>query len=167
MDKEKIKKSVENFVKKTTETKHRQPRQQKNKKPEQEIVKQIFFEMKRMGFVSLIVEARAVYNHEAGRYLGSQVAPGTSDILASSPQGYFVACEVKAKGLRRTLKAHQKQFLVSVIHSGAFGCCSDSPNHFVDLYLKWTLTNRSKDLLLKDLPVLDYEKDNTPLFNED
>jgi hypothetical protein len=163
MSSERIKKAVEDFYAKALKEK-KQPRKQKNQKPEQIVVKQIYLEMKKMNFLPLIVEAKAVYNQDAGRYLGSQVAPGTSDILAASPQGYFVACEVKAKGLRRTLKPHQKEFLLSVIDKGSFGCCSDSVEHFVALYHIWISSGRPKELLIKDLPVLEYEKDIGPLF---
>ena len=159
-----VKRAMERYLLK--QEKLNRPRQQKkNKKPEDEIRKKIFLYLKSVGFYPLIVESKAVYSVEAGKYLTGQVQSGTSDIIAIAPAGYFVAIEVKAKSKRSTLKSHQKEFLKEIIHRNGFASCSDSLEHFQNLFESW-LRNPSKLLLINDLPILACEKDTGPLFTE-
>lgn len=158
--KDSVKKSIERNYERNYKTKV-QEKNKKNKKTEEQVVKNIYLSMKKAGFLPRIVESKAVYSLEVGSYLSSQVDPGTSDILAVSPEGFFVAVEVKSKGRRSTLKMHQKDFLLSVISRGGFACCSDSPEHFHYSYNSWIESGKSSEILVKDLPVLSVEKDST------
>jgi hypothetical protein len=141
-----IEKNLEKGMRKNTPQKKRT-----NKKPEDLVRRSLYLWLKDNGFYPFVVEAKAVWSHDAGRYLTGQVEAGTSDILAVSPTGLFVAVEVKAKGRRSTLKGHQRQFLLQAIQRGGFASCSDSVEHLQDLYYRWKL-KPSKELLIQDLP---------------
>lgn len=79
---------------------------------------------------------------------------GFPDLCGIGPGGISVFIELKAPKKRSTLSLHQRDFLIEAINHEAFGCVSDSMEHFSSLWLKWKeadLVGRKK-LLIDDLP---------------
>lgn len=98
----------------------------KNAKPEKQTEKQVMSWLKSHGFFCHVVEAKAVYNPKAGRYLTGQTVSGMPDVVGVCPQGRAVFIELKAKGKRSTVSKKQYDFLKQVISRGGFGIVCDS-----------------------------------------
>jgi hypothetical protein len=123
----------------------------KNQSPERDFSKEIVPYLRGLGFQVIQVESKAVFSQAAGRYMNSQAKPGTSDILACSPFGQFCAIELKAAGKARTLKEHQRDFLVETISRGGFAACVDSIECFASLWSSWS-NSPNKEMLVAALP---------------
>ena len=126
----------------------------KNKKPERKLQGEMLAWLSARGCFVFPLESRAVYSVAAGRFLESQTRVGASDILGLTPDGLFLAVEVKARGRRSTLRDSQRIFLESVLSRGGFAVCSDSIEHLDKLYHSWLKTHPSSRarLLQIDLP---------------
>ena len=148
--KKRIQSSIERYSAK--QLKQNKP-SRKNKKPEQEVVKALLSWLQMNGFHAFRVESQAAYNPNSGHYTSSFAPTGCSDILGTTPCGRSLYLEVKAPGKRSTLKNHQRDFLLEGIRRGSLACCSDSVQHFQNLYDSWLLTDERSDLLTKDLPL--------------
>ncbi|TXH09399.1 MAG: hypothetical protein E6R04_08155 [Spirochaetes bacterium] len=137
----------------TRELAQNQPKR-KNGKPERKLQAQMMSWLSSQGFFVFPLESKSVYSSVAGRYLDSQTRVGASDILGVTPQGYFLAVEVKARGRRSTLRDAQRIFLESVLSKGGFAVCSDSIEHLDKIYHSWLNThpNSRARLLQIDLP---------------
>lgn len=99
----------------------------KNEKPEIELTqKPCMIWFKANGFSMDVIESKAVFNYEAGRYVSGQTAPGVSDSFGCTPCGFGCFVEFKAPGKRATLKKHQREWLLDKIKRGAFAVCVDS-----------------------------------------
>jgi hypothetical protein len=161
--KKNVENAISNFLKK------QEPKQnssQKNQKPEKEVEALVQSRLKELGFFSFVVESKAVFSPEAGRFLGSRVKAGTADILAVSPSGLFCALELKAPGRASTLRDNQRQFLLNAIDKNAFACVVDSVERFDYLWKTFNdLPLRfRKELLINALPKKRAPKDKEELF---
>ncbi len=121
----------------------RRPR--KNLKPEFEFKKVAVAWLESNGWCVDIVESKAVYNFAAGRYDHGQAEAGFSDIVGVTPYfGVAAFIELKAPGKLRTLKPHQRDFLVKKINADAFAVCVDSVELLDDLYVGWKHCRETK-----------------------
>ena len=153
--KKKLKSSVETYLKKNAP---KDPRRDKrrNLSPEKEFVKKLILHLKLKGFFVTVVEAKAVWNEKANRYLTSQVSSaGFCDIVGNDPEGRAVFIEAKAEGKRATIRENQYEFLKQKIESNCFAACVDSISFLDSLYSGFkhlqTVTER-KQYLLNYLP---------------
>lgn len=129
--KKKLMNSIAKFCKKND------PRRDKRKNlaPEKEFVKKLVVHLKLKGFFVSVVEAKAVFNEKAGRYMTSQVSSdGFCDIVGNDPNGRAVFIEAKAEGKKSTLRENQHKFLLEKIESNCFAACIDSITSFDILY---------------------------------
>lgn len=95
-------------------------------RPEKLVEKAVMQWLKDNDFSCHVVEAKAVYNKEAGTYLSGQAEKGMSDIVGCTPDGRACFIELKAKDQRCRLKDHQREFLMQKISRGSFATCVDS-----------------------------------------
>lgn len=134
--------------------------------PEKIVEKSVMNWLNSQGFSCNVIEAKAVYNAQAGRYLRGQTDAGFPDIAGCTPNGLGCFIELKAKGKRSTLKEHQREFLINKINCGAFAVCVDSDECLADIVSKFkscTIDKRKK-LLLDHLPKKRKPRGEEPSF---
>lgn len=139
----------------------------KNNKPEFELKKKFIAWLDVNCFECDVVESKGVYNFAAGRYDHGQTKAGFSDIVGVTPY-HGVACfiELKAPGKRGTLKSHQRDFLMRKIRREAFAVCTDSIEHFVEIYEVWRRLRsqfkikQAENFLMMSLPDVKSVTDN-------
>lgn len=130
----------------------------RNQKPEFELTKKPCWKwFKAEGFSMSIVESRAVYCFESGRYLSGQAESGFCDAVGCTPDGLGAFVEFKAPGQRSNLKEHQRQFLLEKINKGAFAVCVDSVECLENIWGQFQAARRHSrqmgiNLLLRHLP---------------
>lgn len=93
--------------------------------------------LKSNGFSCNVVEAKAVFNQAAGRYISSQAIPGMSDIIGNDQNGVGVYIELKAKGRLSTVSYKQINFLKEKISTNCFAVCVDSADMLDKMYRHW------------------------------
>lgn len=107
------------------------------------------------GFSCNVVEAKAVFNQRAGRYISSQAIPGMSDIVGNDKHGTAVYIELKSKGSRSKASDKQLAFLKEKILTNCFGVVVDSVDLLKELYCNWKLIEDNEDkklFLINNLP---------------
>jgi hypothetical protein len=129
----------------------------KNGKPELAVRSACMEWLRLHKFGCHVVESKAVYSKSAGRYLSGQTTAGFSDITGVTPSGLGCFIEVKRKGARSTLKAHQRYFLISKIELFAFAVCVDSVAMLETIYGEFEYRRKMEPqlamaLLLRHLP---------------
>ncbi len=148
------------------------PKRAPNKSPEADLEKLLRLQFVALGFSMNKIEAKAVYNHDAGRYVSGQAEAGVADYFGCCPDGMGCFVEVKAPGRRSTLKAHQRLFLVEKISKGCFAVCVDSVELFCKTWAEWDRLRRryqkhiAIQFLLAELPKDKQPDDGKGLFNE-
>lgn len=110
----------------------------KNERPEfEKTVKPVKKWADECGWSVDIVESRAVYSHDAGRYLDGQTIAGFPDIVGCNNHGHCVYIECKAPKNWRGLQEHQREFLLKKIERGAFAVCVESVVRLEKIYAHW------------------------------
>lgn len=133
----------------------RTPRKKKkNSNPEGKFVLVLKKHLETLGFSIDIVEAKAVYNESAGRYMNGKARPGFPDMVGNTPNGLSVWIEVKAPGKRNNVRVEQHAFLLKKINMGCFAIVCDSIEYFDKLLLEWKQAPDRKQVLLEALPKL-------------
>lgn len=130
--------SVKDAMEKYSARLLRAPRTKKNKKPERDLVQIPCVEwMRQRGWSVNIYESKAIFSPTAGRYIGQSMLPGTCDCMGVDQAGHGVFLEFKAPGRLKTIKHHQRKFLLEKIDSGAFGAVVDSVVRLGEIYETW------------------------------
>jgi len=117
-----------------------------------------------------VIEAKGVYDIDAGRYGTGQVSPGYPDISGNNADGIAMYLEAKAPGKRGNLSAGQYMFLKNKAEMNCFAICFDSINYFKKTYKTWCALSREKRTayLISELPMpSDLKKildDDSPIF---
>lgn len=149
--------ALNRFYEREAKRASRKPR--KNQKPEFEFKKVCKRWLDENGWCCDVVESKAVYNFEAGRYDHGQAEAGFSDIVGVTPYfGVAAFIELKAPGKRSTLKQHQRDFLLKKIEAGAFAVCIDSTELLDATFRTWCdlrqmrKFERAKSYLVEQLP---------------
>lgn len=130
----------------------------KNQRPEFELTKKPCMKwLKENGFSMNVVEARAVYHPESGKYLRGQTDAGFADAVGCTPDGLAAAVEFKAPGALKRLKPHQRQWIAEKILKGAFACTVDSVALLSEIWFQFKNLRAidpalAKDFLLARLP---------------
>ncbi len=75
------------------------------------------------GFSMSIIESRAVYNADAGRYIDGQTESGFPDSVGCCPDGTAAFVEFKAPGSLSNISLGQYEFLMEKIKLGCFAVC--------------------------------------------
>lgn len=164
MSKESTKKALDNYFQRQTKIASGPTR--KNTKPEKLVEQQVLQHLRASGYFVEVVESKAVFSKSAGRFLRGQARAGFVDVVGCSPQGQFVALELKSKGRLASLRPEQREFLVQVISRGGFGACVDSVDR-LDQILSAYKANPSKETLLSFLPTKREEKLTDLFVTED
>lgn len=161
------KSALENYSRREAKKLAPKPNRGPNKKPEFEFKKALRKHLENRGFLVEIVESKAVYSEEAGRYVSGQARAGFSDTTGVTPYfGVSFWAELKAPGRRGALKVHQRDFLLEKINWGAFAVCVDSVALFDELYDEWVSLRRegyfqaSKEMLTGRLPKIKENEDS-------
>lgn len=134
----------------------------RNGKPEKEVERFCLQWMRERNWDVQILESKAVYNANAGRYLRTMsVSAGTCDCIGTLPNGLFVAIEFKAPGRLATFASDrnhlQRDYIINKIKSGCFACVTDSAARLEKIYNAWlealqVSPEKGKDTLLSFLP---------------
>lgn len=129
-----------------------------NEHPEKDVVKEILQWCELNGWSVGVINSSAVYSEKENRYLTTQAAPGTPDILGCTSLGVYCGLEIKAPGKRATMSDDQMLFLIEKIERGAFGGVFDSVDLLESTYLEWLDSSNKKAFLLRSLPRLTLKK---------
>lgn len=129
-------------------------RKKKNDKPEARFVLELKKYLTELGWDVTIIEAKANYSEESGRYTHGAVASGYPDISGNLPNGLACYIETKAPGKRSTIRPAQHEFLTRKISTNCFAICCDSIEYFEKVFSEWQTSQSRKALLLKELPTL-------------
>lgn len=135
-------------------------RKKTNNNVEGPVVLEIKNHLKSIGWSIDVIEAKGVFNEEAGAYLHGKTRPGYSDISGNLPNGIACYIEVKSPGKRSTMRPDQETFLVEKISTNAFAIVADSVQYVMRVFGQWQKAENKKAYLLKELPSLAprYEK---------
>lgn len=146
----------------------KKPRKKSNGSPEGKLVLELKRHLQSLGWSMSVIESKAVYNKEAGRYMSGKAEIGYPDLSGNTPDGIAVFIEVKAKGRRGAIRPDQREFLLKKIETNCFAICTDSIEHIDRVFNEWVITPLRKHLLLADLPALasHWGIDDGPLFDE-
>lgn len=170
---ESIMNAINSFEQKNKPKKVTRNRKKKNSSPESDFVKDFLKIVKSLdGYFEIhTIEAKAVWNVDAGRYVNGQAESSFPDMVGNDIYGNVLYIEAKAPGKRSTLSLGQYKFLKRKIEMNCFAVCIDSIDSFKELYKKWLKSSREckKQLLLNELPLSKKNKailnDNEPLFD--
>lgn len=168
--KNRIKNAIKSFTQKN------QPRlnipRRTNEKPEKEFEQVALAWLRANGFHVNVVESKATFNPQLGRYVNQSVKGGFADIVGNHQSGLAVFIELKAPGRRSTLRDNQREFLLSKIQTGCFAVCVDSLMLLQNQFERFMLHHRrgqyqlAKDFLIAALPIKKEIADDNPLFPE-
>lgn len=149
------KKRIENAIHKWSAKQLPKPaRKKSNDKPEARFVLELKKHLTNLGWDVTIIEAKANYSQESGRYTHGAVASGYPDLSGNTPDGIAVYIETKAPGKRSTIRPAQHEFLIRKISTNCFSICCDSISYFERVFNEWKTSPNRKALLLKELPKL-------------
>jgi len=108
-----------------------------NQKPEKEVETACMDWLKAFGFDMNVIESKAVFNPQSGRYISGQVKAGYLDSSGNDSQGHACYVEFKAPGRRSTLSDKQREFALRKIDTNAFAVVVDSADLLNDFYRCW------------------------------
>lgn len=118
------------------------------------IVLEIYNHLINLGWSLSIVESKAVFNDQAGRYISGKTHPGFSDICGCTDAGVAVFIEVKSTGKRSTIRPEQYDFLYEKINKNCFAIVADSVEYVTKTYEIFNVSIFKKDYLFSELPEL-------------
>jgi hypothetical protein len=122
-------------------------------KPEKIVELEVLEACKQLGFSVSVIDSKATYSKNLGRYSQSRSAPeGFPDLVGCTPNGVLAAIELKARGKLRTIRPKQVDFLQKKIEMNCFAVCVDSADLLFDLYLQWK--QRGREVLQEHLSSL-------------
>lgn len=131
----------------------------RNKTPEKNLVEsEIYPRALQHGFDLTVVESKAVFSENIGRYIRGQTGEAMTDLVGNHGP---IACyiEVKARGKRSDFNKkknyRQRAFVERKIDSGAFACVVDSFDLLYDIWLRWLAEDHpleKKRILREALP---------------
>lgn len=149
------KKRIESAINKWSSKQLPKPQRKKtNDKPEARFLLELKKYLTNLGWDVTIIEAKASYSEESGRYTHGAVAAGYPDLSGNMPNGLAVYIETKAPGKRSTIRPAQHEFLTRKISSNCFAICCDSVIYFDRVFAEWSQAPNRKAFLLKELPPL-------------
>lgn len=126
--------------------------------PEKLVEFEIIAYGKRNGFDFTVVDTAAVWNPQAGRYVGSKASERLPDLIGNWG-AVSVWVELKARGCRSVINSrkcsHQLAFLIRKINQGCFACVTDSEEHFNTVVQKFKAAKdvaERRAILISDLP---------------
>jgi hypothetical protein len=165
---ESIMNAINSFEQKNKPKKVLPKKKKKNTSPESDFVKSFLKFVKTLdGYFEIhTIEAKAVWNVEAGRYVNGQAESSFPDMVGNDKYGNVLYIEAKAPGKRSTLSLGQYEFLKRKIEMNCFAVCIDSVDLFKELYKKWLKGSGDsrKQLLINELPL---SKKNKAILNDD
>lgn len=109
----------------------------KNGNPEKLVERECMKWFRENNFSMNVVESKAVYNPQAGKYLKGQTDPGVLDSFGNDINGHAIFVEFKAKGKSANLSPAQYEFMIEKIDSNAFCCVTDSAVRLEEIYKYW------------------------------
>jgi len=119
--------------------------------PEKQVEREVLSWSKDNDFDLTVIESKAVYNVQAGRYMDSMTSESMPDLCGNKgPLACFI--ELKAMGKLKTLKEHQREFLVRKIKQGCFAVCVDGSDSLARLWKSYSLSVDKISFLLNSLP---------------
>lgn len=164
--KDSVKRAIENYHKKQAKKQGSGLKKvnKRNGKPEKVTEIDCMKWMREAGFSMNVVEAKAVYNQQAGMYLNGQTVKGFPDSAGCTPHGVGCFVEFKARGKRATLRYEQREFLKEKILLDCFACVVDTYELLRDTYNTWRSFGHRDDRIAYLLSVLPKKKDEPNEF---
>jgi selenophosphate synthase len=116
-------------------------------KPEKITEADVLAMCSQLGLDVAVIDSKAIYSKNKEKYVKNYCVPeGSPDIWGSTPDGFAVYLELKAKGKLHTVTPAQRQFLLRKAQAGCFAAAVDSADLLFDLYCQWK-TNGASVLL--------------------
>jgi hypothetical protein len=125
----------------------------KYKKPEKLVEKDVLAWAKDNGVHLHVVESKAIWSMEAGRFIEGQAEVGYPDLSGNNNYGHSIWIELKAKDKRHNLSPGQYQFLLNKIEQGCFAVVVDSAERVSEFYYTWLKKKDRQGYLTSILPV--------------
>ena len=112
----------------------------KNNKPERIVETEIMARAWQHGFDLTIIDSKAVFSQDIGRYIRGQTSDAVTDLVGNKgPIAVFV--ELKARGklasYNNPKNFRQRAFVERKINSGCFACVADSWELLWEIWCKW------------------------------
>ncbi len=127
--------------------------------PEKQVEQSVRFWLMKNNFSVEVFDAKATFSKAHNMYKKSQsMKEGVSDLVGVSPQGYFVAVELKAPKKEKVCRLKQYHYLRAKIASNGFGLVVSDVSFLSETWKSWLnlrLENKEKearDFLLSLLP---------------
>lgn len=127
--------------------------------PEKQVEKEVMAWLKGNAFSMDIFDSKATWSPGAKTFRKNRsLVEGCADLLGVSPEGYFVAIELKAPKKEGSCRIEQRRFLERKILSNGFGIVLSSVDALSESWFSWLALRKENKLseaqkyLLNKLP---------------
>lgn len=116
--------------------------------PEKKVEQEIIQWLKANAFSVDIFDSKATWSPSAKTFRKNRsLVEGCADLLGVSPEGYFVAIELKAPKKEVVCRAEQRTFLERKIRSNGFGIVVSSVGALSESWSSWIAFRKENKLL--------------------
>lgn len=116
--------------------------------PEKQVEKEIVEWLKQNAFSIDVFDSKATWSPGAKTFRKNRsLVEGCSDLLGVSPEGYFVAIELKAPKKETVCRIEQRKFLERKILSNGFGIVVSSVHVLSESWSAWIALRKENKLL--------------------
>lgn len=124
--------------------------------PEKQVEEQIMAWLKQNAFSMDIFDSKATWSPGAKTFRKNRsLVEGCADLLGVSPEGYFVAIELKAPKKETICRVEQRRFLERKILSNGFGIVVSSVDALSESWSAWLNLRKENKLLEAQKYLLD------------
>lgn len=116
--------------------------------PEKQVEKKVLEWLKTNAFSVDVFDSKATWSPGAKTFRKNRsLVEGCADLLGVSPEGYFVAIELKAPKKEGSCRVEQRRFLERKILSNGFGIVVSSVDALADSWFSWLSFRRENKTL--------------------
>lgn len=124
--------------------------------PEKQVEEQIMTWLKQNAFSMDIFDSKATWSPGAKTFRKNRsLVEGCADLLGVSPEGYFVAIELKAPKKETICRVEQRRFLERKILSNGFGIVVSSVDALSESWSAWLNLRKENKLIEAQKYLLD------------
>lgn len=116
--------------------------------PEKQVEKEVVEWLKTNAFSIDVFDSKATWSPGAKTFRKNRsLVEGCADLLGVSPEGYFVAIELKAQKKETICRIEQRRFLERKIRSNGFGIVVSSVDALSESWSSWLALRKENKLL--------------------
>lgn len=124
--------------------------------PEKQVEEQIMTWLKQNAFSMDIFDSKATWSPGAKTFRKNRsLVEGCADLLGVSPEGYFVAIELKAPKKETICRVEQRRFLERKILSNGFGIVVSNADALSESWSAWLNLRKENKLIEAQKYLLD------------